>query len=519
MKTAFALFLLTLLLPLSGCRPQEVAAKPPALVSVYTVTQQSAGDDALRYSGSIKPYTQVSLAFKVGGYLRDILQRRGADGRTRLIQQGDPVTRGTVLAQVQQADYTTRAAQAQSQLLGSQSTVAQARSELAQATASREQARAALMQAVSAKGTAESQLAEARTSLEQAQAGLAEAQAGKREARAALAEAEAVAVKAKLDFERASNLFASQSMTKADYDAAKAQADSTQAKVDQAQQQIEGYEAKEKAARSQIDTAQARIAGATSQVKTSQARIDEAKAQLQASQDAVRAARAQVGTAQAQASAARAQFESAKIPVNDTSLRAPLDAVVLQRNVEVGSFVAAGTVGFVLADTHSVKVVFGVPDVEMRLLRLGMPLGISTEAYPGREFRGRVTAISPSADPKSRVFDVEVTVPNPRGQLKSGMITALELPAAAPSALLLTVPVAAIVASQGRVGGRPRGQDYAVLVVEDQAGKQVARVRDVTLGPTVGNMVAIRWGVKAGERVVTTGAPLLVDGEAVRVVE
>jgi membrane fusion protein (multidrug efflux system) len=152
-------------------------------------------------------------------------------------------------------------------------------------------------------------------------------------------------------------------------------------------------------------------------------------------------------------------------------------------------------------------------------LRLGMPLAITTEAYPGRVFRGRVTAISPSADTTSRVFDVEVTVPNPGGQLKSGMIITLELPAPSASKPLLTVPVGAIVASQGRVDGRPPGQDYAVMVLEEQAGKQVARARNVTLGATVGNMVAIRQGVKAGERVVTNGAPLLNDGDAVRVVE
>src|SRR5262249_55312501 len=176
-------------------------------------------------------------------------------------------------------------------------------------------------------------------------------------------------------------------------------------------------------------------------------------------------------------------------------------------------FVAAGTVGFVLADTRSVKAVFGAPDVEMRRLRLGMPLALTTEAYPGREFRGKVTAISPSADTKSRVFDIEVTVPNPHDQLKSGMIATLELPNAEPSEPLLAVPVAAIVAS------RRSGQGYAVFVVQDQAGKQVARARDVILGPALGNMVAVQRGLKAGERVVTTGAPLVVDGETVQVVE
>src|SRR6476660_7485577 len=106
MNTKLAWFLVLLVLPLAGCRgQQEVAAKPPALVSVQPVQDQSEGEGVLRYSGNIAPYTQVNLAFKVGGYVQEIAQRQDVNGRSRLLQQGDRVTRGTVLAQVQQADY------------------------------------------------------------------------------------------------------------------------------------------------------------------------------------------------------------------------------------------------------------------------------------------------------------------------------------------------------------------------------------------------------------------------------
>src|SRR5262245_60530648 len=74
---------------LSGCRkPEAVAEKPPALVSVQRVQSQSTGEGALRYSGSIQPYTRVSLAFKVGGYVQEIEQRPDVNGRPRLLQQG-----------------------------------------------------------------------------------------------------------------------------------------------------------------------------------------------------------------------------------------------------------------------------------------------------------------------------------------------------------------------------------------------------------------------------------------------
>jgi RND family efflux transporter MFP subunit len=520
---AFALPIvcLSLLAPaLSGCRKPEAAAeKPPTLVSVQSVQSQSTGEGALRYSGSIQPYTRVSLAFKVGGYVQEVAQRPDVNGRLRLLQQGDRVTRGTVLAQVQQADYSTRVAQSQSQLQGSQSNIATASSQLAQATATREQARSGVTQAESSRDAAQSQLAAAQAALVQAQTGVDGAVAGKKQAQASLVKAEAGYEKARLDFERATNLFATQSLTKADYDTAKAQNDSTRAQVDEARQQIAAYQAKEDQSRTQVQAAQAEVATAKAQVRTSQSRIVETKAQLRASEDAVRAVAAQVRTARAGAGAALAQLQATRIPLQDTAVRAPLDAVVLQRTVEIGSLVSAGSVVFVLADMRSVKVVFGVPDVEMRLLRLGMPLTITTEAYPGREFGGKVTAISPSADLKTRVFDVEVTVPNPRGQLKSGMVTTLELPGPDRSESPLTVPVAAIVGSEGG------SQKYAVFVVEDQGGRvpaqrvMVARAHTVTLGPVLDNKVVIRHGLTGGERVVTTGAALLIDGEVVRVVD
>ena len=77
-----------------------------------------------------------------------------------------------------------------------------------------------------------------------------------------------------------------------------------------------------------------------------------------------------------------------------------------------------------------------------------MPLTLSTEAYPGT-FTGRVTSIASAADPRSRVFDVEVTFPNPGLRLKPGMIVAIQLAgahaAADPSP---TVPLSAIVRSK-----------------------------------------------------------------------
>jgi RND family efflux transporter MFP subunit len=138
-------------------------------------------------------------------------------------------------------------------------------------------------------------------------------------------------------------------------------------------------------------------------------------------------------------------------------------------------------------------------------------LTLSFEALPGAEFHGPITRVDPAADAKSRVFDVEVTLPNPQDQLKIGFIGALEVGEERGTGALPVVPMTAIM--------RPREDPtgYAVFVVHEQDGKHVARLRKVKLGDTVGNMIAIVDGVQPGERVITTGATQVVDGAPVQI--
>lgn len=406
---------------------QEAPAKTPLpAVSVRTIGPAAAGHGA-RYSAELQPFKQVDVACKVGGYIQEILQVRGADGQQRNVQGGDRVVKGTVLARVREVDYVVK----------------------------RDEVRA--------------QLAEAQAAREQVKAQLAEAQAARARAAAELAAAQAAFEKATFDFERARNLFATQSLTKADYDTAKANVDSAQAKVE--------------AARAQQAQAQASEASVKAQAQGTQAKME----------------------------GARAQLEEAEIALRDSVLKAPFDAVVVKRSIEVGTLVGAGTVVFTLADTAALKAVFGVPALLVTRLRVGRPLTLSFEALPGAEFRGPITRIDPAADAKSRVFDVEVTLPNPQDQLKIGFIGALEIGEEQGTGALPVVPMTAVM----RPKEDPTG--YAVFVVHEQDGKPVARLRKVKLGDTVGNMIAIVDGVQLGERVITTGAAQVVDGAPVQI--
>jgi RND family efflux transporter MFP subunit len=155
------------------------------------------------------------------------------------------------------------------------------------------------------------------------------------------------------------------------------------------------------------------------------------------------------------------------------------------------------------------KVVFGVPDVVVARLKPGQTVPMQAEALPGARLEGRITRISPSADLNSRVFEVEAALPNPQGRLKVGMLATLQLGSEVRNTDIL-VPLAAIV--------RPAGDtaSYAVYVVADSS-ETAAKLRRVRLGEVSGNLIAVREGLRAGERVIVRGATIVTDGQAVQI--
>jgi multidrug efflux system membrane fusion protein len=264
-----------------------------------------------------------------------------------------------------------------------------------------------------------------------------------------------------------------------------------------------------------------RVAGAEAQLAEAsatekQAKLDFDRTERLTASNAVAKAEldmetTRLATARARMEGAKTAIQEAQLELSDCTIRAPIDAVVLKRPIEVGSLVAPGVVGFVLADTATVKVVFGAPDRLVEKLRAGGSLVVTFEAVPG-DFSGTITRIAPSADPKSRVFEIEASIPNPKDELKVGMIAKLAVPDAALKEPSLVLPLTAVVRSPHN----PRG--FAVFVVENAGQKDVARQREVKLGDVVGNAVIVVDGLKANERVVSMGATLLSDGEPVRVI-
>jgi multidrug efflux pump subunit AcrA (membrane-fusion protein) len=384
----------------SACTTHHVSAGggTPKAVRMVTV-ELSDNPEPEKYSAIIVPDAQVDLAFRVPGYIVQLHQAKGADGRIRPLEPGALVTVGTVLARVRSTDY--------------QVVVDKARG-------ARDEANAGVH-------TAEAQIAEAQAGLEQAE----------------------------LDFGRVSKLWDQESITKPVYDGSKA-------------------------------------------------KLDVARAQLNAANSALAAARER-------AVSASAQLHEAQIALDDTELKAPFGGIVLERHVDLGALVAAGTPAFTLADLRRVKGLFNVPDSALHDFREGQDLNLTVDAFSQETFHGRVVSLAPAADPRVRSFQIEVSIPNPQLKLRSGMIASVQVEARSDKHQV-QIPVDALVHD-------PIGNRYLVYGTEQRAGLTCAKEIPVQPGPLSGSHVLILDGLNPGQRIIVSGANLLRPGDPVREVD
>jgi RND family efflux transporter MFP subunit len=220
-------------------------------------------------------------------------------------------------------------------------------------------------------------------------------------------------------------------------------------------------------------------------------------------------AKAQLDSTTAAVSSAKAQISEAQIALDYCSLRAPFDGWIVKRTVDVGSLVGPATNGFTLADLRSVKAVFGIPDLMMNRVRRGQILGLATDVVPG-PISGRVTTISPSADPKSRVYSVELSIANTGNKLKAGMIATLTLGGQALAQPVSAIPLDAVIQDPQHPGR------FAVMTAETRGDSTVALFRPVELGDPYGSLIAVTKGLSPNETVITTGVNLLKNGDQVR---
>ena len=282
------------------------------------------------------------------------------------------------------------------------------------------------------------------------------------------------------------------------------------------------YEQRVQQADSAVQQAQAQLAGAKAASVNAELNYTRAnnlyrsasliKPDFDQSQAQYETSQAQVRAAQAALESARTQVSEAKLSLNDTALRAPFTGFVTARNIVKGSLVGNSTAGFSMIDTHVVKAVFAIPDTSLKNVRLGKRLTVALDALP-HPVTGVVTAISPQADPKSRVFSVEITIANSKDAVRPGIIGSLSLALASQPASRLVVPLSAVV----RAPGSPNG--FGVFRAENRDGKSYAVAQPVQIGNTYGNSIEVTSGVSRGDRIVILGGELLRNGQEIRVLQ
>lgn len=179
------------------------------------------------------------------------------------------------------------------------------------------------------------------------------------------------------------------------------------------------------------------------------------------------------------------------------SLNSPINGVVVERNATIGATVGPDASVFKIIDTSSVWIDANVFEKDLPRIRVGQQVKVTTTAFSGSIFSGRVIFINSVVDPDSRTVKVRTEVPNPDGRLKPDMFANVEvITDVAGSAI--SVPQTAVLEDGGK--------SY-VFVAENNAYKKL----QVQTGIKTGDRVEIVDGLKSGDKVVIKGNYLLLQ--------
>ncbi|HEY6189411.1 MAG TPA: efflux RND transporter periplasmic adaptor subunit [Pyrinomonadaceae bacterium] len=383
---------------------------------------------------------------------------------------------------------------------------------------------------------ARANLLQARASLAQAQAGVAQSRAGISQTRAGVTDAQAKAVAARSTVQ---NQQAGVTSAQANVAVLKAQMDDAAGFLRQQEQlAADGVVARRdvETAQTSYKTAEARYNQALAQAQQavlsaqssssagivqSQAQIEQARAQVQQSQAGAQTAIAQVQNAAAQVQQAEAALKLAEINLSQTTIRSPIDGVVVSRNVDVGQTVAASlsapTLFTIANDLTQMQVIANIDQADIGLVEQAKGVSFTVDAFPGTQFKGTIQQmrLNPQTVQNVVTYNVVIDVSNPEQKLKPGMTANLEITIdernnvlKVPNAALRFTPQAATAqTNQGWTGNRS-GQG-------SRRGNQQAENAN---GSTVDNSAATNGAQAEGarERITPASSPVL-QGQTRRV--
>jgi membrane fusion protein (multidrug efflux system) len=205
---------------------------------------------------------------------------------------------------------------------------------------------------------------------------------------------------------------------------------------------------------------------------------------------------------------ADAQVDNLRAVIGKKTVRAPFAGKLGIRRISVGQYLDKGSPVVALHSLDPVFVEFSLPQQRLGDLAEGLTVLVSSDAYPGQQFEGKITAINPDIDPATRNIRVQATLANADGRLRPGMFVSVDMVLARTEKVLF-IPATAVV--HGPFG------DSVFAIEEGKAEANgakplVAQQRLVRLGVRQGDFVVALEGVKAGEKLVSTGVFKLRPG-------
>jgi RND family efflux transporter MFP subunit len=253
-------------------------------------------------------------------------------------------------------------------------------------------------------------------------------------------------------------------------------------------------------ARSAVASAQAGAEVASRNFQRSETLL---KAGAIAERDA-ESARQQNTAAQASLANARAQLANAEKQLSNTVVRAPVAGIVGQRAVSAGDVVSVGGLLVTVVDPTSMRVEASVPAEQLSSIRVGAPVRFRVSGYGDRQFEGRITRVSPVADPATRQVPIIASIPNSGNTLVGGLF------------------------AEGRVASDAHEGIVVPLNAVDQRGvaPQVLRLRngraervtvDLGLQDAAAETVEVRSGIAVGDTLLAGAAQGITPGTVVKV--
>jgi len=217
---------------------------------------------------------------------------------------------------------------------------------------------------------------------------------------------------------------------------------------------------------------------------------------------------AEFDAAQSKYAQKKAAMENIQSIIDKKQIRAPFDGTAGIRAVNPGQMVKVGDPLVSLQTMGQVYFDFAFPQQQLAEVKQDLPVKVTTDALPSREFDGKLTAINSSIDPATRNVTLQATLDNPDNALRAGMFGRVKvlLPKNNPT---LFVPATA-------VSYAPFGNSVYVIEKkkDDKTGEESLALRQqfIRTGETRGDFVAVTGGLKAGDQIVSTGVFKLRNG-------